>query len=201
MLKDLPALQALINQLRHVPYLASKHVYRVALHLLSTDQDRVDSLLAAIAQARQQITACKTCGNWAQNATACTICADPNRDSSLVCVVEQWPDLFAIERIGDYRGTYHVLGGVLSPLEGIGPDQLRVSALKKRVEEDKVSELIFAINPTPEGEATMSYLRTQLPASGVTYSRLASGMPTGSSLAYMDRTTIHKALTGRQPLG
>lgn len=200
MLRDLPALQALINQLRHIPYLASKNVYRVALHLLSVDQDRVNKLLKTIAEAREHISACQACGNWAENAKVCSICSDPSRDSSIVCVVEQWPDLYALERVGQYRGRYHVLGGVLSPLEGIGPEKLRIAELVKRVDTEKVSELIFAINPTPEGEATMSYVRTKLPAEGVTYSRLASGMPTGSSLAYMDRTTIYKALAGRQPL-
>ena len=108
--------------------------------------------------------------------------------------------MFAIERIGEFRGRYHVLGGVLNPIEGVGPDQLRINQLVSRVQEGEITELIFAINPTPEGEATMSYLRTKMPASGVAYSRLASGMPTGASLAYMDRTTIHKALAGRQPL-
>jgi recombination protein RecR len=200
MLRDLPALQALINQLRQIPYLASKHVYRVALHLLSVEQDRVDKLLKTIGKAREQIAPCQVCGNWAENTKLCSICSDVSRDQSLVCVVEQWPDLYALERVGQYRGRYHVLGGVLSPLEGIGPEQLRVAELIKRVEKESVSELIFAINPTPEGEATMSYIRTQLPSEGVTYSRLASGMPTGASLAYMDRTTIYKALAGRQPL-
>lgn len=200
MLRDLPALQDLINQLRHVPYLASKHVYRVALHLLSADQAHVDKLVSSIGQAREHIAPCGTCGNWAQTAQLCTICADANRDTNLLCVVEEWPDLYAIERVGEYGGRYHVLGGVLSPLEGIGPDQLRIKQLVERIEKEGITELIFAINPTPEGEATMSYVRAQLPAVGIVYSRLASGMPTGASLAYMDRTTIHKALSGRQPL-
>lgn len=200
MLRDLPALQDLINQLRHVPYLASKHVYRVALHLLSAEQVNIDKLLASISTARDQIAPCGVCGNWAQQAQQCTICADANRDTNTLCVVEQWPDLYAIERVGEYGGRYHVLGGVLSPLEGVGPDQLRISQLLARIEKEGITEIIFAINPTPEGEATMSYVRAQLPAAGIVYSRLASGMPTGASLAYMDRTTIHKALSGRQPL-
>ena len=200
MLQGLPALHKLINQLRHVPYLASKNVYRVALYFLTAEQGRIDQLLTAINEAKEAIAPCETCGNWAEKAPKCTVCADGSRDTGLVCVIEQWHDLYAIERAGSFRGVYHVLGGVLSPMEGIGPDELRVKELLDRVEAGEVREIIFATNPTPEGEATVSYLSSKLPNEGIMYSRLASGVPTGGSLSYMDRTTIHKALQGRQPL-
>ncbi|MDQ5940539.1 MAG: recombination protein RecR [Candidatus Dependentiae bacterium] len=199
-MRDLPSLQALIQQLRHIPYVASKQVYRVALYLLTAPEERSVKLLDAITQARQAVTPCELCGNWAERAVRCTVCSDPKRDESLLCVVEQWPDLYAIERLGEYRGRYHVLGGVLSPLEGVGPDQLRIAGLVSRLAIEPVREVIFAINPTPEGEATMGYIRTKMPSSGIVFSRLASGMPTGSHLAYLDRTTIHRALAGRQLL-
>ncbi len=199
-MRDLPSLQALIQQLRHIPYVASKQVYRVALYLLTAPEERTAKLVDAIAQARQAVAPCELCGNWAERSVRCTVCSDPKRDESVLCVVEQWPDLYAIERLGEYRGRYHVLGGVLSPLEGVGPDQLRIAGLVSRLAIEPVREVIFAINPTPEGEATMGYIRTKMPSSGIIFSRLASGMPTGSHLAYLDRTTIHRALAGRQLL-
>lgn len=200
MLQGLPALHKLINQLRHVPYLASKNVYRVALYFLTAEQARIDQLMEAITEAKAVVAPCKTCGNWAEKSPNCSVCADGSRDPALICVVEQWHDLYAIERSGSFKGVYHVLGGVLSPLEGIGPDELRVKELMDRVQSGEVREIIFATNPTPEGEATVSFLTSKLPLEGISYSRLASGVPTGGSLSYMDRTTIHKALQGRQPL-
>jgi recombination protein RecR len=199
-MRDLPSLQALIQQLRHIPYVASKQVYRVALYLLTASPDRAEKLIAAITHARSSMMLCEHCGSWAEQSSVCVVCADPARDASVVCVVEQWPDLYAIERLGEYRGRYHVLGGVLSPLEGIGPEQLRIKELSARLSSEPIREIIFAINPTPEGEATMSYVRTKLPDTGLLVSRLASGMPTGSHLSYLDRTTIHRALAGRQRL-
>lgn len=198
MLHNLPALQALINQLRQVPALASRNVYRVALYFLTADADRVTQLISSIETARLRVTACAVCGGWAQDAPRCVVCADASRDRSVVCVVEEWTDMFAIERLQEFNGVYHILGGALNPLEGVGPEQLRVQELAARVGADQVQEIIFAINPTPEGEATISYVRSRLPATNVRYSRLANGLPTGGQLAYMDRTTIHKALIGRQ---
>jgi recombination protein RecR len=200
MLHKLPALQALINQLRLVPFLASRNVYRVALHMLTAPDDKVQGLVHSIESARKHIAPCKTCGAWAQDAELCVVCSDPRRDQSLVCVVEEWTDMFAIERLQEFSGVYHVLGGALNPLEGIGPEKLRITPLAERIQKGAVREIIFAINPTPEGEATVSYVRARLPQSSVQYSRLASGMPTGGQLAYMDRTTIHKALVGRQTM-
>lgn len=200
-MKDLPSLQALIQQLRHIPYVASKQVYRVALYLLTAPNERVSNLLSTITNARERMRPCVVCGNWAEGDERCIICANDQRDAGLLCIVEEWPDLYALERLGEYRGRYHVLGGALNPLEGVGPQQLRIQALIDRLATEPIRELIFALNPTPEGEATLSYIRSKIPAAcGVTCSRLASGMPTGSHLAYLDRTTIHRALAGRQQL-
>jgi len=199
-MRDLPSLQGLIQQLRHIPYVASKQVYRVALYLLTAPSERVSKLVEAIQEARQRMNPCTSCGNWAEGSFLCSVCRDEKRDESVICVVEEWPDLYALERLGEYRGRYHVLGGALNPLEGVGPDQLRIALLAQRLKQGDVKEVIFAINPTPEGEATISYIRAKMPHEGITFSRLASGMPTGSHLAYLDRTTIHRALAGRQLL-
>jgi len=200
MLRGLPSLQKLINQLRHIPYLASKNVYRVALHFLSASSPKVEQLWRAIEQARSNIQRCEICNNWAEGAARCIICADARRDMSTICVVEQWSDLYAIERAGEYDGVYHVLKGVLSPLEGIGPSDLAIDALSVRIRNGGVKEVIFATSQTPEGEATISFILSKLSDTSAVYSRLASGVPTGASLAYMDRTTIHRALIGRRPV-
>ena len=200
MLPGLPTFHRLINLLRHVPYLASKNVYRVALFFLKAEPARIEQLFATIQKKKKKIAPCAQCGNWAEEAELCAVCADPRRERSLVCVVEEWQDLFAIERTGSFNGLFHVLGGVLSPLEGIGPDDLRIEELIERIATQEIKEVIFATNPTPEGEATVNYILAQLPQTAVMYSRLASGVPTGGSLSYMDRTTIHKALSGRRPL-
>jgi len=195
----LPTLQRLINQLRHVPYLASKNVYRVAFHFLASDQQKVEAFCAALLEAKRAIKSCNICFNWAEGAEHCSICQNPDRTPKIVCVVETWHDLLAIERAGSYQGVYHVLGGALSPLEGIGPGNLNIAPLLDRVANNEVDELIFATNPSPEGEATASFITSKIERDDVTISKLASGMPTGSSLEYLDRITIYKALAGRVP--
>lgn len=194
----LPSLQRLLRQLQNVPYLASKNLYRVAAYFLSSDQKSIDQLCTAILEAKKNIRPCKICFNWAEGDALCEICSLSVRDKASICVVETWHDLMAIERSGDYKGVYHVLGGALCPLEGIGPDNLTVDALVKRVD-DSIEELIFATNPTPEGEATASFIVSKLEGKEVKISRLASGIPIGSNLEYMDRVTIYKALSGRRP--
>lgn len=198
MFKQLPSFQRLLNQLQRVPYLASKNIYRVAAHFLVSDLKNVEHFCAAILEAKKNIRLCTECFNWAEGQDRCAICAQTGRDPSIICVVETWHDLFAIEKSGDYKGVYHVLGGALSPLEGIGPSNLFIQQLLARVS-GSVSEVIFATNATPEGEATASYIATKLPQDGLIISKLASGVPIGSSLEYMDRVTIHKALAGRRP--
>ena len=198
MFKQLPSFQKLLHQLQRVPYLASKNIYRVAAYFLISDAKSVDQFCAAIMEAKKNIRPCKVCFNWAEGSELCAICAQPSRDRNIICVVETWHDLFAIEKSGDYRGMYHVLGGSLSPLEGVGPSNLFIQQLIARID-DSVKEIIFATNPTPEGEATASYIATKLNNTSLAISKLASGVPIGSSLEYMDRVTIHQALAGRRP--
>lgn len=198
-LQQLPSLQNLIRQLQKVPYLASKNMYRVAMHLLERDKKSVELFCTAILEAKEKILPCVHCFNWTEGDEACAICLSGKRLQSVLCVVETWHDLQALERAGDFNGLYHVLGGALCPLEGIGPDELHITSLLKRLEDEGIQEVIFATNPTPEGEATSSYISSKIARKDITISRLASGVPIGSSLEYMDRVTISKALSGRRP--
>ena len=195
---QLPAFQQLIRHLQRLPYLASKNVYKVAIYFLTSDSAAVEQLCATILEAKKKLHPCKHCYSWAEDGELCTICSNTRRNHSVICVVETWYDLFAIENAGEYTGTYHVLGGALCPLEGIGPDHLTIQPLLNRLD-TTVKEVIFATNPTPEGEATASYIWSKIDKKSVHISKLASGVPTGSTLEYMDRVTIGKALVGRQP--
>jgi recombination protein RecR len=198
MLTQLPSLQKLVRQLQRLPYLASKNVYKVASYLLISDEKVVDQLCKTILEAREAIAMCTSCCNWTEREELCAICRSDRRDKTTVCVVETWHELLAIENVGEYKGIYHVLGGVLCPLEGVGPDKLTIQQLLKRLD-GSVKELIFATNPTPEGEATASYIWSKINDKTIVCSRLASGVPTGASLEYMDRVTIGKAMQGRRP--
>jgi recombination protein RecR len=199
MMRDLPSLERLVEQLRRLPYLASKNVYRVSSHFLTKDEAQVEQFCKTVLAARRNIKACVVCCNWTEGLEKCSICSDSRRDHSLICVVETWHDLVSIERSGDFKGQYHVLGGALCPLEGIGPDRLSIKSLLSRIENGDVVEIIFATNPTPEGEATSSFIASKVNRKDIKMSRLASGIPMGSSLEYIDRITIHKAISGRQP--
>lgn len=199
MVTQLPALQKLIRQLQRVPYLASKNIYRVACHFLTSDDKQIEAFCQAIIEAKKNIRPCSRCFNWTEQKELCDICSSVKRAHGIICVVETWHDLWALENAGEYRGVYHVLGGALCPLEGIGPDHLTIKQLIARVGLGDVEELIFATNPTPEGEATASYIHSKISKLPIKVSRLASGVPIGASLEYMDRVTISKALLGRQP--
>jgi recombination protein RecR len=198
MLTQLPSLQKLVRQLQRLPYLASKNVYKVAGHLLTSNDAVVEQLCRTIMEARAAIGMCKSCCNWTEREELCAICRSDRRDKAVICVVETWHELLAIENVGEYKGLYHVLGGALCPLEGIGPDKLTIPHLINRLD-GSISELIFATNPTPEGEATASYIWSKIHDKSLVCSRLASGVPTGASLEYMDRVTIGKAMQGRRP--
>lgn len=205
MFNNLPALQKLIRQLQKVPYLASKNIYRVAFYFLNNKQEDLELLCSAILQAKKEIKFCSVCFNLTQSSNLCSICSDQHRDKSLICVVETWHDLLALERAGGFTGVYHILGGSLCPLEGIGSENLNIDSLLKRID-SSIQEIIFATNSTPEGEATASFISSKLEDLRLNtkdldfgISRLASGVPIGSSLEYMDRVTIHKALSGRRP--
>lgn len=198
MFQDSPSLQKLVRHLQKVPYLASKNVYRVVMHFLEADEQSVHDLCRALVEVKKTVRQCSSCFNWTEHPNRCGICASKSRDLGVICVVESWFDLWAIEKGGEFKGVYHVLGGVLCPLEGIGPDDLQIASLVSRVQESP-KEVILAINPTPEGEATASYIHTKIKNHVPLISRLASGVPIGSSLAYMDRVTIAKALFDRRP--
>lgn len=198
MSKPLPSLHKLISQLQRVPYLASKNMYRVAAHFLEEPEEAVERFCATLLEARKNIRHCERCYNWTEENDLCAICANQNRNQDLICVVETWHDLVAIERAQEFKGVYHVLGGALCPLNGIGPDELHINALLQRIT-SATTEIIFGTNPTPEGEATASFIASKILRTQVSVSKLASGVPIGSTLEYMDRVTIHKALLGRRP--
>lgn len=198
MFQQSPVLQKLVRHLQKVPYLASKNVYRVIMYFLQSDRKSIELLCQTILEAKDVMKPCIRCFNWTEGSDYCSICSSSSRDASIICVVESWFDLWAVEKGGEYRGHYHVLGGALCPLDGIGPDSLYIDALLIRINQD-IREVIFATNPTPEGEATASYMYTKIKHLPLMVSRLASGVPMGSSLSYMDRVTVAKALSDRRP--
>ncbi len=191
-----PIVERLIESFRRLPGVGRKSAERYALHLLSMPAEQAYDFSDALRAARERITWCPQCRNLT-DVTPCVICADDRRDHSIICVVEQPSGAMAIEKGGSYRGLYHVLHGVLNPLEGIGPEELSLELLVKRVEAGKVSEVIVATNTTAEGEATALYLARRLSALGVQVSRIAHGVPMGGGVEYADAMTLAHALEGR----
>ena len=190
------SLERLVTALAKLPGLGRKSAARLAYHLLRADPSYVRGLAADLVALRERIRPCRVCGAYTE-AEHCRICSDPARDPNYVCVVEQPQDVETIEATGEFRGRYHVLMGVLSPLDGVGPEDLRIDPLLQRVRAEGVREVIVATNPTVEGEATALLLAKQLKAVGVTTSQLAHGLPVGSDLEYSDRLTVSRALRGR----
>ena len=188
--------QELIDELSRLPGIGPKSAERLTFYLLRSDPDRRTKLGEAVSLLREGIVVCERCCNLAEE-TPCELCSDPSRDLATLCVVEEPLDLVAIEKSG-YRGLYHVLGGAISPIEGIGPDQLFVAALLRRVKGVPPKEVIIATNPTVEGEATAMYLAKVLAPSGVPLSRLAHGLPMGADLEYADQVTLSRAMEGRR---
>ena len=199
MINRLPTLTRLIRQLQSVPYLASKNLYRVASYFLELDEGRIDQLCQVLTEAKKGLAKCEVCCSWREAKSPCIFCSADERNQAVVCVVETWQELVAIENTGGYAGVYHVLGGRICPLDGIGPEDLTIEQLGKRVEGGGVSEIILAMNLTPEGEATSSFIAHRLVGLDVKVSCLARGLPVGSSLEYMDRLTVYKALSERRP--
>ena len=193
------SLERLVTALARLPGLGRKSAARLAYHLLRADPSYVRGLAADLVALRERIRPCRVCGAYTE-AEHCRICSDPARDPDYVCVVEQPQDVETIEATGEFRGRYHVLMGVLSPLDGVGPEDLRIDPLLHRVRAEGVREVIVATNPTVEGEDTALLLAKQLRALGVTTSQLAHGLPVGSDLEYSDRLTVSRALRGRVPL-
>jgi recombination protein RecR len=192
------ALERLIGQLAQLPGLGRKSASRIAYYLLKADTRVARSLAASVLDLLEKIRTCSLCGNYTEE-LPCAICADSRRDRTTICVVEQPKDVHSLEQTHEYRGLYHVLMGAISPIEGIGPDQLRIQKLLSRVEEEKIREVIIATNPTVEGDTTALYLIDRLAGFEVNVTRLALGLPVGGDLEYADRLTLARSLSGRRP--
>ncbi|HEY7470271.1 MAG TPA: recombination mediator RecR [Acidimicrobiia bacterium] len=191
--------QRLIDEMARLPGVGQKTAQRLAFHLLAVEEADARRLATAINDMRDQVSLCSRCFNVAAN-DECAVCQDPRRDTSLVCVVERPQDIVVVERTQEFRGRYHVLGGALSPINGIGPGQLRIEELGARIEAEGITELIIATNPTVEGDATAMYIARELKPLGVRVTRLASGLPVGGDLDYADELTLGRALAGRMEL-
>jgi recombination protein RecR len=193
------AVQDLIDELGRLPGIGPKSAQRIAFHLLAAEPADVSRLAAVLQRVKDEVKFCKTCGNVAE-AEQCRICLDARRDDNVLCVVEEPKDVVAIERTREFRGRYHVLGGAISPIEGIGPDDLRVRELLLRLQDGAVTELILATDPNVEGEATATYLARLVKPIGLRVTRLASGLPVGGDLEYADEVTLGRAFSGRRLL-
>ena len=191
------AVQDLIDELGRLPGVGPKGAQRIAFHLLATEPGDVERLAATLIRVKNEVKFCSICGNVAE-ADVCRICNDPRRDPAIICVVEEPKDVVAIERTREFRGRYHVLGGAISPIDGVGPDDLRIRELLGRLRDGTVTELILATDPNLEGEATATYLARLLNPMGLTVTRLASGLPVGGDLEYADEVTLGRALEGRR---
>ncbi|MBO3663669.1 recombination mediator RecR [Microbacterium stercoris] len=191
--------QELVDELGRLPGIGPKSAQRIAFHILQTPSFDVSRLSELLREVRERVKFCEICGNVSEQET-CVICRDPRRDRSLICVVEDAKDVAAIERTREFRGLYHVLGGAISPIAGIGPGELRIQELMSRLADGEVQEIILATNPNLEGEATATYLSRLLMALDITVSRLASGLPVGGDLEYADEVTLGRAFEGRRTL-
>ena len=191
------SLANLIRMLSKLPGLGEKSATRIAMYLLRASKDDVEALAEALGTMKSQIRMCVRCFNFT-DADLCAFCADPSRNTGEICVVESTADLLAIEQSGAFKGRYHVLQGVLSPLDAVGPNDIRIGELMKRLGEESIKEVIIATNPSNEGEATAHYLMKLLKERGLRVSRIAHGIPMGGDLKYTDRITVERALKGRQ---
>lgn len=193
-------IQDVIDSLGRLPGIGPKGAQRIAFHLLKADPDEVATLAGALLALREKVRFCEVCGNVSQE-QRCAICRDDRRDETLLCVVEESKDVVAIERTREFRGRYHVLGGAISPMEGIGPDDIRIRELMTRLADGTVSEVIIATDPNLEGEATATYIARLIAPLGLTVSRLASGLPVGGDLEFADEVTLGRAFEGRRRIG
>jgi recombination protein RecR len=193
-----PAVENLVAQLARLPGVGSRTAHRLAFHLLQRPKDEALALAQAIEEVKERVRFCRECGNLTEE-ELCAICADARRDRATICVVEQPVDVISLERTHEYRGLYHVLGGALSPLDGVEPEHLRIDELVRRVERDGVQEVVLATNPTMTGEATAAFLADRL-RNRVRVTRLASGLPVGGDLEYADEVTLGRALAGRREM-
>ena len=193
-------MQTLIDELGRLPGIGPKSAQRIAFYLLKVEPVDAKRLAKAIEDAKDRVTWCRRCFNISEG-ELCAFCLDERRDNHVVCVVEEPRDIVAVERTGEYRGRYHVLQGAISPIEGVGPEQLRVKELLARIPDEEISEVILATNPNIEGEATAMYLARLLKPAGLKVTRIASGLPVGGDLEYADEVTLGRALEGRREVG
>jgi recombination protein RecR len=191
------AVQDLIDELGRLPGVGPKSAQRIAFHILQADPEDVARLVTALTEVKARVRFCETCGNIAEE-RLCRICRDPRRSAAALCVVEEPKDVVAIERTREFRGRYHVLGGAINPIEGVGPDALRIRELMARLADGQITEVIIATDPNVEGEATATYLARTLKPLGLRISRLASGLPVGGDLEYADEVTLGRAFEGRR---
>ncbi|MGH6866600.1 MAG: recombination mediator RecR [Methyloceanibacter sp.] len=194
-----PEIERLIQLLARLPGLGPRSARRAALHLVKKKEELLDPLALALSETRDTILTCETCGNI-DTQSPCTLCRDQARDRSLICVVEEVGDLWALERAAVLNGLYHILGGTLSPLDGVGPDELSIAPLIERARAPEVKEVLLALNATVEGQSTAHYLMDQLACCGVSVSRLAQGMPIGGELDYLDEGTLAAAVKARKAM-
>ncbi|MDQ3813753.1 MAG: recombination mediator RecR [Armatimonadota bacterium] len=192
-------LAQLLEQLEKLPGIGPKSAQRLAFHLLRAPREESEMLAQAVRDVREKIKPCTRCGNFTDE-ELCDICTDPRRDAAVLCVVSEPRDLMAVENSGEFRGRYHVLGGVINPMEGIGPEQLNVNSLVRRIAEENVVEVILAVPPTVEGETTAHYLANLLKPRGVRGTQLARGLPFGGDLDYADQMTVAGAVRGRREI-
>jgi len=191
------AIQDLIDELGRLPGIGPKSAQRIAFHIIQSERVDVTRLADVLRTVKERVKFCTECGNISEE-DLCRICQDPRRDSSIICVVEEPKDVMAIEKTREFRGKYHVLGGAISPIDGVGPENLRIRELMIRLGNTEIQELIIATDPNLEGEATASYLIRQIKPLGVKVSRLASGLPVGGDLEYADEVTLGRAFEGRR---
>ena len=192
-------LNVLIKELSSLPGVGGKTAQRLAFHILSMDDARAESLADAILTAKKEMKYCSVCGNLTDQ-EPCSICSDDTRDRSVICVVETARDVFAMERLREYRGLYHVLHGTISPMDGRGPEDINLKSLIIRLQENDIEEVVIATNPSIEGEATAMYIARLIKPSGIRVSRIAHGLPVGGDIEYTDEVTLLKALEGRREL-
>lgn len=191
------AVQELIDELGRLPGVGPKSAQRIAFHILEADIEDMKRLAASIVTVKERVKFCSVCGNVSEQDT-CTICQDTRRDPTVICVVEESKDVVAVERTRSFRGRYHVLGGAINPIAGVGPEQLRIRELMTRLSDEQIQEIILATDPNLEGEATATYLARLLKTLGITVTRLASGLPVGGDLEYADEVTLGRAFEGRR---
>jgi recombination protein RecR len=193
-----PSVENLVAQLTKLPGVGTRTAQRLAFHILQRPRDEAEALAAAVSEMKERVRFCRECGNLTED-EVCSICRDARRDQSVICVVEQPVDAISLERTHEYRGLYHVLGGALSPLDGVEPEHLRIDELLRRVERNGVEEVVLATNPNMTGEATAAFLADRL-RGRVRVTRLASGLPVGGDLEYADEVTLGRALSGRREM-